>query len=164
MQPTARGAAVTEPDTGAPEVPEQPEERAAGERRPAWRSPIVVMAAAAVVLVVAVLLATGLGGTDGAGVDEAAEEPREELIDEFSGVGDDTTSAFTVEGRWEIRWETEGEAFQVDLVDGNVDPLETVVDHEGQGGGSNYLMQDGDYRLDVTADGDWSIRVFEHAE
>lgn len=161
---------MTDPDTDAPGRPDPPDQHTAGGRRPAWRSPVVLVAAFALVVVVGVLLVGGLAGTE---EDETAEDGteegtdgtvQEELVDEFSGSEDDSTATFTVQGEWEVRWETEGDAFQVNLVDEDGEELQTVVDHEGQGGGSNYLTRDGTYSLDVTADGDWSIRVFERTE
>lgn len=159
---TADGTIVTEPGTDTPDPAEAPR-GSAGNRRPAWRNPVAIVAAVALVAVTAVLRAS-LGGTEDAAVDDIGEVPPEVLVDEFAGAGDDATSSFTVEGPWEVRWESEGKAFHLELLDADGESVQTVVDHEGQGGGSNYLTQDSTYSLDVTADGDWSIRVYEYTE
>lgn len=138
---------------------------AEGRRRPLWRRPPVLAAAvlAAAMLAAAALAVLPLSGDQGddAGPADTGDEGGEELIDTFTGTEDATTGAFTVEGQWELRWESEGDELEVSLLDQDGEAVQPVIEHEGSGGGSTYPPQDGTYSLEVVADGDWSIRVFD---
>jgi hypothetical protein len=82
-------------------------------------------------------------------------------VAQFSGTGDDETASFAVEEGWEILWESSGTTFKLGIT-GDQD-FGTVVDHEGEGGGSTSPVGSGTFRLLVTADGPWNIRIVNHS-
>jgi hypothetical protein len=86
--------------------------------------------------------------------------PLPDQVAEFSGTGDHETDSFEVEEGWEILWETSGTTFKF-AITGDQD-FGTVVDHEGEGGGSTSPVGSGTFRVLVTADGPWSIRIINH--
>jgi hypothetical protein len=94
---------------------------------------------------------------DEASEGSAALEPL--VVTEFVGEGDETTDTFEVEDGWEMRWETTGESFQVELLEVGGDSLGKVIDHKGEGGGSAYPSAEGELELAVSAEGPWSVRV-----
>lgn len=81
---------------------------------------------------------------------------------QISGSGGDVSDTFeTIGGFVSFTFKHEGESnFQVELLDGNGDTVEYLVnaigDYDGRAG--KYLPE-GEYLLDITADGDWSGAV-----
>ena len=82
------------------------------------------------------------------------------MVAQFTGDGDQDTNDFTVKEGWEIRWETTGATFKF-AITGTQD-LGTVVDHPGEGGGSTFPTGSGTFRIHVTAQGQWTIRIVDH--
>jgi hypothetical protein len=106
------------------------------------------------------------GQTDDSGTGDDQDE--ETTVDEpepqtFSGQGSDTSKSFSVEGGFTaINLEHTGESnFQVELINEQTGETEgyltnTIGDYDGAVALS---LSEGDYFLDVTADGDWSANV-----
>lgn len=87
--------------------------------------------------------------------------PPAERVAKLSGTGDQTTKSFQVKKGWEIRWATTGTTFKF-AITGDRD-FGTVVDHQGAGGGSTYPIGSGTFRLQVSADGPWTVRIVDHS-
>src|SRR5258708_4260381 len=85
--------------------------------------------------------------------DTSTPGAEQDLVATFKGGSNQRTKSFTVNDGWEIRWETNGQRFQV-AIRGDQN-LGTVIDQEGAGGGATYPVGSGTYQLDITADGRW---------
>lgn len=80
----------------------------------------------------------------------------------FSGTGPQTTSPFTVDSAWELRWQSDsGVSIEVHSA------LERVrvgtPSHSAGGSGSSFQPEPGSYLLEVTAAGTWTITVVQLA-
>lgn len=115
----------------------------------------------AVALAVAalVLFASGFGlfYLFGRGSDEPP--PRTDVA-EFSGDSNETTGSFSVEEPWQIHWETDGESFSY-AIEGDRD-YGTVIEQEGPGSGVTSPVGSGTFRLVITADGPWTVQIFQN--
>jgi hypothetical protein len=82
-------------------------------------------------------------------------------IASFSGSGAKTTRPITADGSWELRWNAEGQIFQVYLYSENGSMEGVLANQSGSGRGSSYHPQGGSYYFQVNAMGDWSMEVVE---
>ena len=145
------------------------------------RRVVPAVAVASVLLALAVLAAVGLLNRDGGGragepaqgpatseasaVTEgpaATEEPATS-VDElaaFTGSGDDTTEAFEAAVNWELRWKAEeSESFSIELLAEDGASRGQVVQGAEEGSGTTFVSEEGEFKLEVSAAGDWSITV-----
>jgi hypothetical protein len=83
--------------------------------------------------------------------------PAGSTVAQFSGDGDQVTDPFPVREGWLIRWESTGTRFAF-AVTGDRD-FGILVDRQGPASGSTALVSAGTYRLEVTADGPWTVRI-----
>lgn len=83
------------------------------------------------------------------------------VIAQFDGDGDKTTDTFQVDEGWQIQWETTGKAFSF-AITGDKD-FGTVIQQEGPGSGITSPVGSGTYRLEIIADGPWSVQVLQPA-
>jgi hypothetical protein len=83
--------------------------------------------------------------------------PAGSTVAELSGSGDQTSTTFRVRAGWQINWEATANHFAVAIV-GDKD-LGTVVSRDEPGSGVTVRSDAGNYRLEVRADGPWTIRV-----
>jgi hypothetical protein len=132
-------------------VQEQPEPQV-GSRRRGRRARVlivsaIILAAAVVVGYVAIQAFLGPGGGPG--------DPT--VVAEFSGDGDQITTDFTVSGDWRIRWQTDGPRFAF-AVRGERD-LGTIITREGTANGVTSVVPSGTFRLEITAEGPWTVRI-----
>jgi hypothetical protein len=83
------------------------------------------------------------------------------IIATFSGKGGRNTRPFTVTGPWEIQWDAKGEVFGVALrtADGKIVGVPASQFHPGQD--SSYQPKPGQYYLDVTCSGSWTIKIVQ---
>lgn len=93
--------------------------------------------------------------------EQAAASGDGAVVAQFHGHGNRTTDAFVVQDGWEIRWETSGKRFQV-VVTG-ADDVGTVVDQHDRGGGSTYPAGAGTFRVEVAAQGSWTMTILDHS-
>jgi len=80
-------------------------------------------------------------------------------IAKFSGTGDETTETFDVEGTWYITWRNQGDKFEL-TVTGDHD-LGTVASQDEPGSGGVQSMQPGTYRLEIAAEGRWTVQILQ---
>jgi hypothetical protein len=78
---------------------------------------------------------------------------------ELKGTGSKRSAQFDVLVGWQIQWETEADHIVVEAT--GEKPLGKVVDEEGPASGVTSPPQGGTFRLQVTADGPWSITVIQ---
>jgi hypothetical protein len=114
----------------------------------------VGLAVAAVVLV-----AAGYGIYYLFGHGTGAPPPRTDVA-EFSGDSSQTTDSFSVQEPWQIHWETEGESFSY-AIEGDRD-YGTIIEQDGPGSGVTSPVGSGTFHLVITADGPWTVRIFQN--
>lgn len=78
---------------------------------------------------------------------------------ELKGDGDDRSAEFDVLVGWQIQWQADGDRLAI-AVTGDRD-LGTVLEIEGPASGVTSPPVSGTYRLEITADGPWSITVIQ---
>jgi hypothetical protein len=81
------------------------------------------------------------------------------VVLELNGTGNLTSDAFAVEPGWQIVWQTEGTRFSY-AVHGAQD-LGTVVDVKEPSSGANAFAPAGTFRIEIAAQGPWSIKVVQ---
>lgn len=81
------------------------------------------------------------------------------IVLELNGTGNLTTDAFAVEPGWQVVWQSEGEHFSY-AVHGAQD-LGTVVPDTGPASGANAFAPAGTFRIEIAAQGPWSIKVVQ---
>ncbi len=84
--------------------------------------------------------------------------PRSNLA-EFAAEGDLTTEPFQVREGWQIRWETTGERFAM-AITGDRD-FGIVIDRDEPGRGVTSPVGSGTFRLEITAEGPWSVSIVQ---
>ena len=82
--------------------------------------------------------------------------PRSTVV-EFSGTGDQSTPTFQVRSGWRIHWQTSGQRFAM-AIRGDTD-LGTVIEVSEPANGVTAPAGNGSFRLDISADGPWSLRI-----
>jgi hypothetical protein len=83
----------------------------------------------------------------------------QQLVLTVSGSGDDISAPFEVVGRWQIQWRTDGESLAIAVTGDPI--LGLVVDEPGPASGATSFVQGGTFRLEVTAEGPWTITVLQ---
>ena len=116
------------------------------------RAGVVIAAVAALAVVVVVALFLSNSNAPG-----ATSTPS--VVAEFIGDGDKTTDLFRVAEGWQIQWENVGAAFSFRIT-GDTD-FGTVIDQSGPGSGVTSPVGAGQFRLEVKAEGGWSIRIVQ---
>jgi hypothetical protein len=135
---------------------------------------MLYLGSAAVVLVIALVVALALrsdddkdgkSGTPGdptstptASTSDSPGPPKS--LASFTGSGDKTTTSFEAAANWEVRWQTEADpTFTVELLDKDGTSRGQIVAAKKKTKGSVFVSEAGDFKLKVTASGDWSIRI-----
>lgn len=119
--------------------------------RPAWQ-----VAAALGVIVMLVLggywfIAEGPGAR--------IISPPGSVVAEFSGTGDEVTESFDVRRGWRMDWSTTGDSLAI-AIRGDQN-MGTVVETDEPSSGTTDPPAGGVFHLEVTAEGDWTITVFQ---
>lgn len=87
--------------------------------------------------------------------------PRE-IVLQFDGTAHDVSPPFEVVGGWQIQWQTDGASLAI-AVTGDQN-LGVVVDEPGPASGVTSLAPAGNFRLDIAANGPWSITIIQGEE
>jgi len=144
-----------------------------GRRLPRQRLMLFVWGALAAAVIAAVIIVAVLsnGSDKGAGVTDRPSKtattsaspssaPKVGSLAKFSGRGDKTTTTFRAAANWEIKWGTQaGKQFAVELLDKNGRSRGQVVVATKRAQGSTFVSEAGEFKLKVSATGDWSIEV-----
>jgi hypothetical protein len=113
------------------------------------RTALVLLALAAVVVAGYWLLVYGPG--------VRLVSPPQSTVTEFAGTSDQTTGSFEVRAGWRLRWQSSGPSFVV-AIRGDPD-LGVVVNVSEPAGGVASPAAAGRFHLDITARGEWTVRV-----
>jgi len=89
----------------------------------------------------------------------AATPAKAAVIAEYDGNGTRNTRPFTAQGPWEVQWDTDGDIFQLYLMDANGQMVGVLANQMGPGSSSSYHARRGTYSFQVNAMGDWYIQV-----
>ena len=123
-----------------------------GETPPARRRARVIL----IGVIVAIVLGSGYWLlTQGPGT--RLTSPAGSEVTEFSGTGDEVTDTFQVREGWEIHWQNSGDRFAF-AITGDRD-FGTVIDQQEPGSGITSPVGGGTYRLEITAEGEWTVEV-----
>ena len=87
----------------------------------------------------------------------------EQVVFTQSANGTRNTRPFTVEDRWELRWDIKSSNLTVYLFTANGDPkgVFPIVTQSKPGASSSYYPKAGSYYLKVITEGDWTITVVQ---
>ena len=121
---------------------------------------------AALLLIVAIVpIGTALlltGGDDPVGT-TLAPAPTEVLVRNFEGNGSTSTGVFVVGADWVLKWRLDGlaaDSIRIGIRASGDQDVETLF-QQGLGSGERAFEEGGAYRLVITSDGDWNIRVLQ---
>lgn len=92
----------------------------------------------------------------------AAVQPTDKepgLIKMFTGTGLMTTRPFTAPDKWEIQWTAQGGSFAIFLYDAEGKILAVAANQTGPGSGSSYQPKGGEYVLQISPMGPWTVKV-----
>ncbi len=81
-------------------------------------------------------------------------------VAEFSGSGDETTETFRAAANWELRWRVaEGGPFAIELLTKDGESRGRIVDGGDNMEGTTFVSDEGEFKLNVSAGGDWSVQL-----
>ena len=84
-----------------------------------------------------------------------------ESIIQLKGSGIKNTRPFTVNGPWEIQWDAKGDYFSVIVYTADGSLVGFAGSQEGPGKNSSYQPKGGRYYINVSAMGNWEVKVVE---
>jgi cytoskeletal protein RodZ len=93
---------------------------------------------------------------------EAPAPQPQQVILTLEGDSHDVSDSFEVKPGWQIQWQIEGTSIAV-AVTGEQN-LGVLIDEEGPASGVTGIAQGGVFRLEIAANGPWSIRVIDGEE
>ena len=79
----------------------------------------------------------------------------------FSGSNAHTTRPFYVNNKWEIKWDAQGDLFQIFLYNANGTLVGLPANQIDSGTGSSYQPKGGNYYIQVNALGQWKIKIIQ---
>mgnify|MGYP006274356745 CR=1 FL=1 len=79
----------------------------------------------------------------------------------YSGKGMKTTRPFSIGGPWEIKWDAEGQVFQIYLYNNEGNLVDVAANQTGAGTGSYYNPKEGTYYIKVNAMGSWELKIIK---
>ena len=87
----------------------------------------------------------------------------ETVVFDLSGNGTRNTRPFTVQNKWEIRWDVKTDHFALHLytATGEAQGMLPVGSQDGPGRGATFGPDGGNYYLKIIAKGDWHITVVQ---
>jgi hypothetical protein len=86
----------------------------------------------------------------------------QQIILSLEGDSHDVSDSFEVKSGWQIQWQIEGTSIAV-AVTGEQN-LGVLIDQEGPASGVTGIAQGGVFRLEIAANGPWSITVVDGEE
>ncbi len=82
---------------------------------------------------------------------------------QLTGNGTRNTSPFTVQDKWEVRWDARTEHLAIYLykATGEAQGMLPIATQDGPGTGATYRPDGGSYYLKIMARGDWAISIVQ---
>jgi hypothetical protein len=90
--------------------------------------------------------------------DEPAAGPRQVVLS-VTGESHEITDTFEVKPGWQIHWQTDGTSIAVAVT--GASNLGVLIDYPGPASGVTGVAEGGEYRLEIEANGPWSITVID---
>ena len=90
------------------------------------------------------------------------QAPPQQVLLTLEGDSHDVSDSFEVKPGWQILWQIDGTSIAV-AVTGEQN-LGVLIDEEGPASGVTGIAQGGVFRLEIAANGPWSIRVIDGEE
>jgi len=85
----------------------------------------------------------------------------EGVIQKFSANGQRNLRPFIVKDKWEIQWDSKGSFLSITIYTADGRMLDVAATHKGSGSGSSYQPKGGEYYLQVSGTGDWTVTVVQ---
>lgn len=83
------------------------------------------------------------------------------VLQEVSANGQRNLRPFTVKDKWEIQWDSKGTLLTITLFTADGKTSSIAASQDGPGSGSSYQPKGGEYFLQVTGTGAWTIKVVQ---
>ncbi len=84
-----------------------------------------------------------------------------QVIQQVSANGMRNLRPFTVKDRWEIQWESKGTLLTITIYKPDGTGGDIAAMQNGPGRGSSYLPKGGEYYLQVSGVGEWTVTVMQ---
>jgi micrococcal nuclease len=85
----------------------------------------------------------------------------QEVIQKLSGNGQRNLRPFVVKDKWEIQWDSKGSSLSITIYTADGKMLDVAATQKGAGSGSSYQPKAGEYYLQVTGTGEWTVTVVQ---
>lgn len=85
----------------------------------------------------------------------------EQLVQRLSANGSRNMRPFTVEDRWEVRWENKGSMLNVTIYTADGKPFASGGMATAPGSGQSFQPKGGSYYFSVSGSGEWMITVVQ---
>ena len=83
------------------------------------------------------------------------------VLQEVSANGQRNLRPFTVKDKWEIQWDSKGTLLTITLFTADGKTSSIAASQDGPGSGSSYQPKGGEYFLQVTGTGAWTIKMVQ---
>ena len=87
-------------------------------------------------------------------------EPAQALL-KVSANGIRNLRPFTVKDKWEIQWDSKGELLTITIRSADGKLINLAGMQQGPGSGSSYQPKGGDFYLEISGTGEWTITVVQ---
>ena len=85
----------------------------------------------------------------------------EQVLQKVSANGQRNLRPFTAKDKWEIQWEAKGTLLTITIFSADGKLSNVAATQEGPGDGSSYQPKGGEYYLQVSGTGEWTITVVQ---
>jgi hypothetical protein len=84
-----------------------------------------------------------------------------QVIQQVSANGQRNLRPFTVKDRWEIQWDSKGSLLTITIYKADGKLFDAAAMQQGPGSGSSYQPKGGEYYLQISGTGEWTITVVQ---
>lgn len=85
----------------------------------------------------------------------------EQVLQQVSANGQRNLRPFTAKDKWEIQWDAKGTLLTITIFSADGKLSSVAATQDGPGSGSSYQAKGGEYYLQVTGTGEWTITVVQ---
>lgn len=84
-----------------------------------------------------------------------------QVLQKVSANGIRNLSPFSARDKWEIQWESKGTMLAISIYSANGKFISVAAMQEGPGNGKTYEPKGGEYYLEVSGTGEWTVTVVQ---
>jgi hypothetical protein len=84
-----------------------------------------------------------------------------QVVQQVSANGQRNLRPFTVQDKWEIAWDSKRPMLMIAVFNADGSMVGIAATQQGDGKGSSYQPKGGDYYLQVTGTGEWTVTVVQ---